>query len=119
MNFIQKLLYQEKEPETNREIIIWWEKKRLIYNIAYLPFLGLWFYISKYHVTCYAGTLNTPLVIIIIIGLNVCYTSGWLFEIIVRYSIVNFTFKSFAPFLFLIGTLGTVLFIVVGLLSET
>ena len=57
------------------EIILWWEIRRIPYNII-MYFIGLLSFQIAY--------VTIPLVYLIIgLGLNVLYTLGWIFELLV------------------------------------
>lgn len=56
------------------EIILWWELRRIPYNII-MYFMGL--------LSFYLGYVSIPLVYLIIgFGLNVLYTLGWIIELL-------------------------------------
>ena len=66
-----------KITRTNRmwhEIILWWELRRIPYNII-MYLIGL--------LSFHSGYVTIPLVYIIIgLGLNVLYTLGWIIELL-------------------------------------
>lgn len=56
------------------EIILWWEIRRIPYNII-MYFIGL--------VSFYIGYVTIPLIYLLIgLGLNVIYTLGWVVELL-------------------------------------
>ena len=66
-----------KITKTNRkwwERILWWEIRRIPYNII-MYFVGL--------LSFYIGYITIPLIYIMIaLGLNVIYTFGWIIELL-------------------------------------
>jgi hypothetical protein len=86
----------EKPPETAREVIRWWERRRLKYNLLVLALFSigiLLVVILRAHYVQRTGALaEWPLVFIFaimhlifaLVIANLCYTGGWVSEIIVR-----------------------------------
>lgn len=71
------------------EIIIWWETRRILYNFVMLivGFLSL-----------YIGYVSIPLVYLVTgIGLNVLYTFGWIFELLLIQRQKDFDIKAKYP----------------------
>lgn len=86
----------EKPPETAREVIRWWERRRLKYNLLVV---GVYVACAFLAATLYPGYVKRtgaleewPLVIVfrilylifIVIGSNSCYTCGWVSHLLVR-----------------------------------
>jgi hypothetical protein len=98
---IQKIkslsLFQRPESfETPKQIIFWWEKRRIPYNliVGSVGFLTcvLTFCIALYSENKFGEAIGLPdppifaLLGIILYGIaaNFCYTAGWFFELIVK-----------------------------------
>lgn len=70
-----KIFKLTKSERKWHEIILWWEIRRIPYNII-MYFIGL--------LSFQIGYVTIPLVYLIIgLGLNVLYTLGWIIELLV------------------------------------
>jgi hypothetical protein len=71
-----KLLAVGPEPRSWWQIILWWELRRILYNLI-MAVVGL--------VSMAIMAVSIPLIYVLIaVGLNVLYTGGWLTELLVR-----------------------------------
>lgn len=69
---------------SSRDIILWWEKRRLVYN-AVLFVCGFFSAVMIFWLRpCFEPLMLLFGLPIFFIGANVCYTAGWVFELIVR-----------------------------------
>lgn len=63
------------------EVILWWEFRRIPYNII-MYFVG--------YLSFYIGFVTIPLVYLVIgLALNIIYTLGWIVELLFVYRIAN------------------------------
>ncbi len=70
-------------------IIGWWEIRRIPYNIFMMVVGYLSFYIAY---------ISIPLIYLLIgLGLNLLYTSGWLFEIMLSRNVDDIVFRKNLP----------------------
>ena len=111
---IEDLLRQEQTPKSSKEIIHWWEGRRLRFNIANV-ISGLFTLTSLSIFANFHPFFGAGLVFFVIVGFNVVYCLGWLTEIFLRIGIDNLNFK-LGPILFGIYFLMTTCsFILYGL----
>jgi hypothetical protein len=108
-------LFQRREDQMNSlQIILWWEARRLFFNIV-VGIAGLITVCTLLFSAMMAEKLvsepidwpNPPIfaiigVVLYAIGANVCYTAGWLAELISR-EVWGDTVKSFAEISFTLG----------------
>ncbi|MDD2890693.1 MAG: hypothetical protein PHE49_08660 [bacterium] len=113
MNWIKNILKQDVEPENTKQIIRWWEAKRLYYNLI-MTVTGLLCVIIVLLVT--GADLNrkealSAMFFIIFYGIsaNVLYSSGWVIEILVRKNLKDTGIKKIGPLFFITGTTISVL----------
>lgn len=93
-----------------KEAILWWEKKRWLYNV--LTISGMMFLIYDFWDYPMRGIIGERQIIleafIIVIGVNVFYALGWILELAVQYF---FKAKGLHPIarwsLFVLGTIST------------
>jgi hypothetical protein len=118
---IQKLknkpLFQRPESlETPRQIIFWWEKRRIFYNLI-VGLAGLLTCVLTFCIAFYSekkfgepiGLPDPPIfaifgIILYGIAANFCYTGGWCFELIAR-TIWKNQAQHFGEILFTFGLL--------------
>jgi hypothetical protein len=91
-----------------KQIIIWWEKRRLIYNVLIIAFsVFLMYTFWDYPMRTIIGTKQVILDAVIFIFIaNVCYTSGWILGIINHY-LFN-TKRSSNTIKWILFTIGTI-----------
>ena len=109
---IRQLFSPPEVPISLRTVIVWWEKRRLIYNVFVLS-TAVIVLIIFYVATALSGELEAgedavePLAVTAAISLllvfsNVFYTLGWLIEISVR-AFSGSRFRRLGPCLFAAG----------------
>ena len=83
MNFLNVLLIVKDENRTKSEIIIWWEVRRILYNVIVLVSGILSMNIMTLLINLKPGEdLEEPLgIIFFAFACNLFYTIGWLSEI--------------------------------------
>lgn len=91
------------------EIIGWWEKKRILYNVILIP-IEFIMAIIIWNGTLRWGTNNVLLgSIIFTLCANVLYTMGWGLEFLSRYYIKSLKFKDQTRLLlFIIGSIFSI-----------
>ncbi|WP_345169298.1 hypothetical protein [Nibribacter koreensis] len=110
MNKLKAYLNQENAPNSTKEIILWWERRRLKFNLVY--FLVSIFTLALTVVLLgYNAFFGFGLILMLALAINVCYCFGWLTEIILRKGIDDLDMKVGPVFLGL-GTVFTVAVIV-------
>jgi hypothetical protein len=88
MKFLRRLFQIPPEPRSAFRILLWWELRRCVY----LPFLAIVGFIA---VALMAFAARNPppgdegfepllLVMFSFFGANVCYTGGWIAELVAR-----------------------------------
>lgn len=110
----RKLFAKPDSPQSAGKIILWWESRRLHYNVITIAWAFLWIavsYLRGNHVW-----LATPLAILTYLGIqfaaNLWYTGGWIVELIVK-KILRISWQGFGPWVFALGTAFSLLFILV------
>jgi len=109
-----RLFQRNEENMTSLQIILWWEARRLFFNIV-VGIAGLITIVIMLFTAVIAEKLfNEPIgwpdpplfaiigVILYVIGANVCYTAGWLAELISR-KVWREKAKDLAEILFTLG----------------
>jgi len=94
MNYLNQLLQVKKVDRSIIQIIVWWEVRRLLYNVIVLV-AGIIIIIiimvtaASEHVHLQPGEdFYEPIMIPIFASLcNLCYTLGWLTEIFIKRSL--------------------------------
>ena len=72
---------QRRKKLTDRGIIVWWERRRLLFNLVLL---------AACLVSFFVGTIVIPIVyVMVVLSLNVLFTLSWIIE----YSVIK-RFKS-------------------------
>jgi hypothetical protein len=105
------LITPPEEPTSPRDVIAWWERRRLIYNLVIGAIAVICFVVYYISITT-TGVLEpgedaleplalmaAPLMFILI---NVCYTAGWLLDAPVRLFIPSLSSR-FTLWLFILG----------------
>jgi len=107
MNLIKRFLDVNDEDRNFLQIIIWWEIRRILYNIIVLFFGFLSLSIMSAIVAIEPGEdLVEPLVVIAFaIICNISYTLGWFTELFVRKN------QTYGPKMFKLGLLFTLFFV--------
>jgi hypothetical protein len=107
-----RLFRRTKNLETARQIIFWWELRRIPFNLT-VGFLGIFTCvfliilesISKNpFVNEVLSISNPPTIVIFFYGVaaNFCFTSGWIFELVAK-AIFKEQTKFFGEILFFCG----------------
>ena len=116
MNTVKTYLDQKTIPKTTKEIIVWWEKRRLKFNLAFfipsILTLTLTVLLLGYH-----PFFGFGLILMLAATANVCYFFGWITEIILRNVISDLNLK-IGPIMLGIGTVLTVAVIILSGLFE-
>lgn len=98
-------------PEKNSvwDIIVWWEARRIPYNaiVGIYGFLSLilyfvFIYLSK-ELKPGEDAIEPMALFAALIMINMCYTSGWVFEVFARL-VLGKSFKRIGNWLFMAGT---------------
>ncbi len=107
MNYLDRLLEVDSEKRSTFQILLWWELRRILYNIIVLAFGILCLVIISALVNVPAGEdLIEPFAIIGFgILCNLCYSLGWLTEIFRKKD------KRYGPKMFKIGLYFTLSFV--------
>lgn len=82
MGVLDFILWRVPEgPRPWYKIVLWWELRRIPYNVI----VGLTGAISGGITLYYAGGLGNPILVVLLYGLgaNACYTAGWMTELII------------------------------------
>jgi hypothetical protein len=91
-----RLFQRAKSFETRREVVLWWERRRIPYNLivgatglitSALVLLMAYFAETKFHLA--AIFPDPPLAALLLVflygvGANVCYTGGWVSELLAK-----------------------------------
>jgi len=99
------------------EIIQWWERKRLIYNIVLITIsiAGLFL---KSEVPNSVLTINSFIVLLIwVIGANAFYCAGWGIEIFIFYYFKIIPLKRYRIILFAMGILISIIWTWINLIQ--
>jgi len=106
--FINRLFLAPEEPQSSLKIIIWWEYRRIPYNII-IAIIGFISFLSYTYFIIHAGNLREgedavePVLILAApILINIAYTFGWIIELILRF-LFRFKSKWIGPTLFGMG----------------
>ncbi|MFC6996568.1 hypothetical protein [Rufibacter roseus] len=107
MEFLNSLLTVEDEERSQSEIIGWWEKRRILYNLIVLVcglvslgFMQILVYLREGRgLSVHIGIVGFALVC------NVCYTLGWITEIGAPRA------KTYGPKMFKAGLYFTLFFV--------
>jgi hypothetical protein len=114
------LFRRERPPERDRDVIAWWESRRIPYNLivgasgfASLMLMLLTVYVSEHFVSEALDTQGSPLfeiLALILFGImaNICFTGGWILELLSR-RLWGTRADAFGEIAFTWGTLGSVL----------
>lgn len=107
MKLINRFLDVKYEDRNFLQIIIWWEIRRILFNIIVLFFGFISLSIMSVIVKIEPGEdIVEPLIIILFAILcNIGYTLGWFTELFVKKS------QTYAPKMFKIGLLFTLFFV--------
>ena len=101
----------KKEISVSMEMVRWWEKKRLIYNLIIIPMTILT--LSLYWKDVGVSIGHKAIIIDALFMLawcNVLYTSGWVGGVLRRYYLGSYPFSNFGRWLlFILGTIFSVL----------
>jgi hypothetical protein len=114
-----RLFQRTEHLETTWQIILWWEMRRLPYNLI-VGANGFFACLLLFGIACFAdrkfgeaiGLPDSPLFGIMAVFLygitaNLCYTSGWVLELFAK-NIWKKPLKDFGPAAFALGTLFSV-----------
>jgi hypothetical protein len=114
-----RLFQRAENLETSWQIILWWELRRIPYNLivgatgffACLILFGIAFFSERKFGEA-IGLPDSPLfgimaIFLYGIGANICYTAGWILELFAK-NIWKKPIKDFAPAAFAIGTFFSV-----------
>lgn len=84
----RRLLFRDSiGTETAGEVVTWWEKRRLLFNVAVgtagIASLGSILMANAVHAPSGGGV---PFIAVVVYGLvaNFCYTGGWIAELLLR-----------------------------------
>jgi hypothetical protein len=116
MNTLKAYLNQEVIPSGTKEIIMWWESRRLKFNLIYF-LVSIFTLVLTATLLGYNAFFGFGLVLMLAIAVNVCYCLGWLTEIILRKGIDDLDIK-LGPLFLGLGTVFTVAVIVLSGLFE-
>jgi len=111
MKYLDKLLQVKTEDRSFLQIIVWWELRRILYNIIVLITgvlsLVIMLTAASGHVHLEAGEdFYEPIMIPIFAFLcNICYTLGWLTELFIKRSL------TYGPKMFKLGLYFTLFWI--------
>lgn len=96
-----KLLAVGPEPRAWYQVILWWELRRIPYNLI-MAGVGL--------LSMAVMAVNIPFVYVLMaVGLNVLYTGGWLLELLGRALTRHPVRRRFGPYAWLLYLLFSVL----------
>lgn len=84
------------------KVIVWWEKRRLLYNLALAVFAAIVSPFFCIFQTDYTHTFFI-LFLIFLVCSNVCYTAGWIGHLLLLL-ITRKPMKAFGPVGLLVGT---------------
>lgn len=110
MKLLNSLLIIEKEERTILDVMVWWELKRVLYNLIILFFGMLSLEIMSLTIELELGEdIIEPIVIIgFAILSNCCYTLGWLTEIVIENNS-----KDYGPIMFKRGLLFSIVIVII------
>jgi hypothetical protein len=111
-----KLIYwlftPPQEPISPRDAVVWWERRRITYNlvvgaVAIVSFVIYWISIASSGVLKPGDDVIEPLAllaapIVAPIAINICYTAGWLMDVPLRFIVPSLSSR-FTLRLFVIG----------------
>jgi len=100
-----------KDPLFSLEMVRWWERKRLIYNLIIVPMTILTLFVLWEDV---GVAINEKALLFdafwMLVWSNVLYTSGWVGGILRRYYLGSYPLSNSGRwFLFILGTIFSVL----------
>ncbi len=107
-NQIDSIVTKDNKPTLVKEIILWWERKRLIYNllIIALSVFSIWQYWDYPMRSIIGGKQIIINAIVFIFGANLFYSLGWLLGIANHYLFkTEYTSREKKWILFVLGTL--------------
>lgn len=89
---VSTILSREDAPSTPGQVILWWEARRIPYNIAVgiVGFLSVAVLLALGpRVTNPDEPLFSPFllfggILVYGVGANICYTAGWIMELVIR-----------------------------------
>jgi hypothetical protein len=104
------LFRRARPPERTWDIIAWWESRRIPYNLIVMLITG---FVTEHVVGEAIGVPGSPffaIVAVIVYGImaNVCFTGGWILELLSR-RIWGTRAEAFGEIAFTWGTLCSVL----------
>ncbi len=99
-------MHQDSTPETAKEIVLWWEKRRLKYNLVYFLTSLTWLLLASIFVRSKLF-FGFGLIVMTAVPANACYCLGWITEIVLRKGIHPLDLK-IGPLFLGLGTVFTV-----------
>ena len=111
--FMQNIFTGDPDLHSNREIILWWERRRIFYNVVMLVAgivtMALAILLKEIQVSELINVF--PVILIFALSANLFYTLGWITEIVGRRMMPDKEFlKKAAPVLFISGLCLSVFF---------
>jgi hypothetical protein len=114
MNALLKNVFTVPSNHTsNKEIIRWWERRRIFYNTMMLAAGSVTIMLALFlHEIIFSDLINTlPPILIVALSANLFYTSGWVVEIVCcKFIPENEMLQKAGPVLFIAGISLSVLF---------
>jgi hypothetical protein len=96
-------------PESLREVMRYWEPRRIWYNFALIALAGAWVLFTWPHFQ-HALTLRHCLELLALAALaNLCYSAAYIVDIPLQQSSFNVTWRQWRWALWLLGTLFALL----------
>ncbi len=104
-----------EEGKSPWQLILWWEKRRILYNLIMWP-LGILSLLAAGIVQDFMDDLFSLVLVFVGAAGNLCYTLGWIFEMSLRGHFKNpqYRFPKLSIILFWFGTVFSIA-VVIGL----
>src|SRR5690349_8912350 len=93
--FFRWLLAPPEEPALAADVVVWWERRRLAYNVIVgavgaICFVVYWISVASSGVAQEGDDIVEPMALAIlavaaVIGINICYTLGWIVDAPLRH----------------------------------
>ncbi|MFA5031866.1 MAG: hypothetical protein WC614_02500 [bacterium] len=109
MDLIKNVPNEDAKHNTRKQIIIWWEKKRLYYNLIMLTTGVPLLIIALTKIKAALSPSDSSLIIIYGVFANILYSSGSVLEILILKNIKNRKITRIGQLLFITGTVISVL----------